>query len=174
MGSYMKELEKLRLDAAQLADDALNHRQTADQLDTELRRMEERIVDIELSLEAAPETYYDAIEAAVNDIERNMIFVREIIKAPNSDPLSEAQQINAEAYNLALAMLDGRSPPEECRSESERLSADLRELLAVKSESADVQRLLSEAALELHFVAQNGKASTSSRVAQYMRDRSAD
>ena len=179
MTSYMRELSELQEEAARLASAVLAGNQASVEDASAAVRIEERLNFLREQLNDAPEQEYDTIERAVYEIERSLTFVKAMAKPPDTDPLALANAINRDSYDLALSLLDGTLSLGDAQVRADVLGERLRRLTDANRDTAagadaTIRRVLGEAAQEIRFVQAGGRGTTTSRIAQLMRDRNAD
>lgn len=174
MTSYLRELTELQEEAERLSAAVLAVSRATVEQGAEAVRLEERLHHLREQLNDASEDEYDGIERLVYEIERNLTFVKAMAAPAGTDAKSRARAINRDSFDLALSLLDGTLAVDDCRVRADVLFDRLRKFNEdFPDADADTKRILAEAGQEIRYIQAGGKGTTTSRIAQIMRDRSA-
>ena len=163
-----RDLAALKTEITALVQDKLAKRGDSAE---RLRRSQElnaRFTELKSGVDALSPSDRRALEQEVWRTQRDLIFL--LAQTPPPDLAGEARQLDNEAMELAKDLFSGAGDKAVYQQKAQALRKRLAELLAREgNRTPDAQRALSDAKLDIDYVARGGEGLISTHLAQVLR-----
>lgn len=164
-----RDLETLRAEVTALVQAKLAKQGDSGE---RLRRSQEinaRFTQLKSAVEALSPPDRRALEQEVWRVQRDLIFL--LAQTPPPDLTSEARQLDNQAMELAKGLFSGTGDKADNQQKAQALRKRLDELLNREgNREPDAQRALSDAKLDIDYVARGGEGLISTHLAQVLRE----